>query len=95
MLNRYMTELQSSIQWAQLEDSIEVLNQAKSSMNRLLEFVDTLPATEQQMAQQKIDDVLPMEWPLWMEACRYGDELQPIGFDDMPEWVTQASATLH
>ncbi|MGK0440647.1 MAG: hypothetical protein ACJA0N_000442, partial [Pseudohongiellaceae bacterium] len=43
-----------------------------------------LSELEQHRAYWEIDNLLPMEWPLWMEACRYGDAL-----------VMPASQTLH
>jgi hypothetical protein len=42
-------------------------------MNQLLDFITTLPEALQTQAHQTIDNVLPMEWPMWMEACRYED----------------------
>jgi hypothetical protein len=73
MLNNYFNKLQQSIQWAEQQDDIDVLCLARDSMTQLLDFVNTLPLSEQFQAQQTIDQVLPMEWPLWMEACRYED----------------------
>lgn len=74
MLNHYIENLESTIQWAQFQDDIDVLCLARDHMNQLLDFVDTLPVPEQVKAQMSIDRVLPMEWPLWMEACRYEDQ---------------------
>ncbi|ARN73910.1 hypothetical protein [Oceanicoccus sagamiensis] len=73
MLNNYIDNLQSSIRWAQQQDDIDVLCLARDNMNQLMDFVTTLPAADQMQAHQDIDKVLPMEWPLWMEACRYED----------------------
>ncbi|WP_339338947.1 hypothetical protein [uncultured Oceanicoccus sp.] len=73
MLNNYMTNLHNSIIWAQQQDDIDVLCLARDTMNQLMDFVTTLPAADQMQAQQHIESVLPMEWPLWMEACRYKD----------------------
>ena len=73
MLNNYIDNLQSSIIWAQQQDDIDVLCLARDNMNQLMDFVTTLPAVDQMQAHQHIEDVLPMEWPLWMEACRYED----------------------
>ncbi len=73
MLNNYIDNLQSSIIWAQQQDDIDVLCLARDNMNQLMDFVTTLPAADQMQAHQHIEDVLPMEWPLWMEACRYED----------------------
>lgn len=76
MLHTYIDQLQHSIQWAEQQDDIDVLCLARDSMDQLLAFVSTLPAAAQMQAQQRIDRVLPMEWPLWMEACRYQDGSQ-------------------
>ncbi|MCP3908984.1 MAG: hypothetical protein GY712_13320 [Oceanicoccus sp.] len=73
MLNNYIDSLQSSIIWAQQQDDIDVLCLARDTMNQLMDFVTTLPTADQMQAHQDIEDVLPMEWPLWMEACRYED----------------------
>ncbi|MEE8059886.1 MAG: hypothetical protein V3T17_18960 [Pseudomonadales bacterium] len=75
MLSNHIANLQSNIQWAQYQDDIDILHLARDSMNRLMAFVSTLPDTDQQQAYQHIDQVLPMEWPLWMEACRYEDSM--------------------
>ena len=73
MLNNYIDKLQQTIQWAQQQDDIDVLCLARDSMNRLLDFADGLPVTEQVQIHRHLDQLLPMEWPLWMEACRYQD----------------------
>ncbi len=73
MLHNYIANLQNSIIWAQHQDDIDVLCLARDNMNQLLDFVTTLPKTAQYQVHQQIDDVLPMEWPMWMEACRYED----------------------
>ena len=73
MLNNYIDKLQSSISWAQQQDDIDVLCLARNSMEQLMDFVATLPAADQMQVHQDIEKVLPMEWPLWMEACRYQD----------------------
>lgn len=73
MLHNYIANLQNSIIWAQHQDDIDVLCLAKDNMDQLLDFVTTLPETAQYQIHQQIDDVLPMEWPMWMEACRYED----------------------
>ena len=73
MLNNYIGNLQSSIQWAHCQDDIDILCLARDQMNQLMSFVTTLAEVDQQQAHLDIDQVLPMEWPLWMEACRYED----------------------
>ncbi len=73
MLGNYIDNLQSSIQWAQCQDDIDILCLARDQMNQLMTYVTTLPEVEQQQVHLHIDQVLPMEWPLWMEACRYQD----------------------
>ena len=78
MLNNYMDNLQNSIQWAQQQDDIDVLCLARDNMDQLLEFVRKLPLSDQIQAHEKLDKVLPMEWPLWMEACRYEDNVAQL-----------------
>ena len=73
MLNNYIDNLQNSIQWAQYQDDIDILCLARDQMDQLAAYITTLPEAEQQQINQQIDHVLPMEWPLWMEACRYQD----------------------
>lgn len=73
MLSHFIENLEKSIVWAQQQDDIDVLNLAKDNMDQLLSFVETLPATDQIETHQQIDRMIPMEWPLWMEACRYED----------------------
>lgn len=73
MLNNYMNNLQQSIRWAQQQDDIEVLCLARDNMNQLMDFANNLSINEQVQLHQHIDQLLPMEWPLWMEACRYQD----------------------
>lgn len=74
MLNQYIEDLQNSIQWAHFDNNFDVLCLAKQKMDKLMKFVSTLSGDAQQRAHQQIDQVLPMEWPLWMEACRYQDD---------------------
>lgn len=78
MLNNYMDNLQNSIQWAQQQDDIDVLCLARDSMDQLLDFVGKLPLSDQMQAHEKLNNVLPMEWPLWMEACRYEDSVEQL-----------------
>lgn len=73
MLSSYIGNLQSSILWAQQQDDIDILCMARDNMDQLLAFAQTLPASVQQQLHSDIDQILPMEWPLWMEACRYDD----------------------
>jgi hypothetical protein len=73
MLKDYIQNLEHSIVWAQHEDDFDVLCLAKQNMDQLMDFVSELSVDDQQRAHRRINQVLPMEWPLWMEACRYGD----------------------
>ncbi len=73
MLCHYLDNLKNTIQWACMQDDIDILSLARDRHNQLLDYVQTLPTSEQQLAHQHIDGLLPMEWPLWMEACRYDD----------------------
>ncbi len=83
MLDTHLKNLEHSIIWAQQQDDIEVLCLARDNMDRLLHFTNELPVPTQLQVQQKIDQLLPMEWPLWMEACRYEN-----GEDQFEEPVT-------
>ena len=76
MLASYVQNLQGCIQWASLQEDMDVLCLARERMQELEQFVSQLPAAEQQSAYLLIDDILPMEWPLWMETCRYEEERQ-------------------
>lgn len=76
MLASYMENLQGCIQWASLQEDMDVLYLARERMQELEQFVSQLPAAEQQSAYLLIDDILPMEWPFWMETCRYEEEQQ-------------------
>ena len=86
MINQYIENLESSIQWAQLEDDLNVLCMARDQMDQLMSAMSGLSLVEQEKAQQHIDTILPMEWPLWMEACRYQDGMT---------FAEQEGATIH
>lgn len=73
MLSHYIDNLENTIQWAHYQDDMDVLMLAREHMDRLLAFTQTLPVTEQLEVHRTLDRVLPMEWPLWMEALRYED----------------------
>jgi hypothetical protein len=73
MLKDYFSNLQECINFARSQDDLDILFLARERMNQLLSAVSALPLEKRAKAQQDIDDVLPMEWPLWMEACRYHD----------------------
>lgn len=79
MLSQYIDNLENTIQWARYEEDIDVLRLARDHMDRLLDYTRTLPVAEQMHVHQQLDQVLPMEWPLWMEACRYEDEIVADG----------------
>lgn len=73
MLDNYIDDLQDSIDWAHERDDIEILHLARYRMDQLLSAINTLPVIKRASFQAEVDKVLPMEWPLWMEACRYND----------------------
>lgn len=73
MLENYFNNLQECINFARNQDDLDVLFLARERMNQLLSAVSVLPLEKRRKVQRDIDDVLPMEWPLWMEACRYHD----------------------
>ncbi len=75
MLSTHMEDLQNCIQWAQYQQDVDVLCLARVRMQALEKCVGQLPAPEQQRAYRQIDAMLPMEWPFWMELCRYEDQL--------------------
>lgn len=74
MLNQYIDNLETSIQWAHYQDDRDVLMLAREHMDRLMAFAQTLPVPDQVEVHRTLDRVLPMEWPLWMEALRYEDD---------------------
>ena len=75
MLSQYVSALKNSIHWAHSQDDIDILRLAREHMDRAMHFVASIDCSQQQQAAYRaIDDLLPMEWPLWMEACRCGDE---------------------
>jgi hypothetical protein len=76
MLASYVQNLQGCIQWASLQEDMDVLCLARERMQELEQYVSQLPVAQQQSAYLLIDDILPMEWPLWMETCRYEEERQ-------------------
>jgi hypothetical protein len=51
-----------------------VLQQARRSMQQLQAVIAQLDSDAQRRANQTVDALLPMEWPLWMEACRFEDD---------------------
>jgi hypothetical protein len=70
MLASYFESLQTSIQWAQFEEDLDVLMLARENMDELVRQVNDIPQNLQQLAYRQIDELLPMEWPFWMEVCR-------------------------
>ena len=75
MLDQSIKDLQKSIQWAKQEEDIDILHLARERMTQLEALINKLSNDQQQQqAYADVDDMLPMEWPLWMEACRYGDD---------------------
>lgn len=78
MLDQHIENLQSSIQWAQQGEDLDILQLARSRMEQLMTLISELADDERQKAYAHIDKLLPMEWPLWMEACRYEDHSADI-----------------
>lgn len=76
MLSSYIENLQGCIQWARLQEDSDVLCLARERMQELEQYICQLPEADRQSAYLLIDDMLPMEWPLWMESCRNEDEQQ-------------------
>lgn len=74
MLASYMENLQGCIEWARFQQDQDVLCLARERMRELEQFISQLPESDQQTAYLLVEDILPMEWPLWMESCRYEDE---------------------
>ncbi|MFT5578080.1 MAG: hypothetical protein ACI9WS_000832 [Paraglaciecola psychrophila] len=73
MLDRFIDQLQDSIDRAQLQEDINILHLARHRMAQLQVALLSLPPGQQVRLQRDIDRSLPMEWPLWMEACRCDD----------------------
>ncbi|WP_019528728.1 hypothetical protein [Dasania marina] len=84
MFNQQLANLRTSIEWAQRDQSLDIFRMAGAQLEKLECYVCCLSSQQQQQAYQAIESMLPMEWPLWMEACRYDDVL-----------VQAPSATLH
>jgi hypothetical protein len=76
MLSSYIENLQGCIQWASYQEDMDVLWLARERMQELEQYIGQLPESERQGAYLLIDELLPMEWPLWMETCRIEDEQQ-------------------
>lgn len=73
MFDQHLENLQSTIQWAQQAEDLDILQLARSRMDQLMALISKLADEDQKKAYAHIDNLLPMEWPLWMEACRYED----------------------
>lgn len=73
MFDQHIKNLQSSIQWAQQAEDLDILQLARSRMDQLVALISKLADEDRAKAYAHIDELLPMEWPLWMEACRYED----------------------
>ena len=84
MFKQQLANLRTSIEWAQRDQSLDIFRMAGVQLEKLESYVYCLSEHEQRQALQAIDSLLPMEWPLWMEACRYNDI-----------YVLEGSATLH
>ncbi len=83
MLTNALQGLRDSIQWAHGRADIELYDLARQRMEDLEAVIHCLPAHMQEEVYLLVEELLPMEWPLWMEACR--DNNQAAG----------ASPTLH
>ena len=84
MFDRQLENLRRSIAWAQQDQNLEIFRMAGVQLQALERYVVGLSEQEQHQAYTAIDAMLPIEWPMWMEACRYDDVA-----------VQSATATLH
>ena len=73
MYDRQLDNLRISIEWAQRDQNLEIFRMASVQLETLESFIKSLSEFDQHKAFQAIERLLPMEWPLWMEACRYND----------------------
>ena len=73
MLDRFIDQLQDSIHRAQVRDDIALLHIVRHRMEQVQVALLSLPPGQQVRVQLDLDRSLPMEWPLWMEACRFDD----------------------
>jgi hypothetical protein len=80
MLNNYLADLKNTIYWAQCQDDMDVFNLARKRMEKAVRFVASIDCAQtRQAAYSEIDELLPTEWPMWMEACRYQDLPASVG----------------
>ena len=73
MFDRQLDNLRLTIEWAQRDQHLTMFHTAKTQLHQLEACLAHLPKFEQRLLYRLIDEILPMEWPLWMEACRYND----------------------
>ena len=79
MFEQQLENLRRSIQWAEQDQNLDIFRMAGVQLQALERYVLGLSEQEQPRAYQAIDNMLPCDWPLWMEACRYGDgRVQPL-----------------
>lgn len=81
MYDSQLNNLRTTIEWAQRDQDLQIFRMAGVQLNQLESYLAHLSELEQRRAQNAINKMLPMEWPLWMEACRYDDvfvQSQPV-----------------
>ena len=79
MFDQQLENLRRSILWAEQDQNIEIFRMAGVQLEALERYVLVLSEQDQARAYEAIDQMLPFDWPLWMEACRYGDGcVQPL-----------------
>lgn len=73
MFDHQLENLRRSIAWAEQDQDLEIFRMASVQLQALERCVIGLSEQEQNQAYNAIDAMLPIEWPMWMEACRYDD----------------------
>ncbi|HUH36611.1 MAG TPA: hypothetical protein VL027_01575 [Spongiibacteraceae bacterium] len=71
MLSTHLQSLQQTIHSALVCQDPDLYRLAGARMERLLDYLGQLPAPLAGEVHAKIDQMLPFEWPLWMESCRF------------------------
>ena len=79
MLNHHFRDLQNSIHSAQREPDLTLFELARQRLGQIEAMVAMLPRAEARAVYRRLDALLPADWPLWMEACRYGDAGAGVG----------------
>jgi hypothetical protein len=71
VLNTQLHRLENSILSAQLHADVDVYRIASQRFDELMEEVECLPIDEAWLMEERVYELLPSDWVLWMEVCRY------------------------